>query len=156
MKHASILGTATACVLTLLAGCAANISPSTYSVGSVGQVNRTVAATVISARSVQINGTTGAGGATGAALGATAGSGLGSGGRANTAGAIVGAVAGAVAGAAVEQNATQQSGIEYVVQTENNNLMTIVQGPTPTFASGDKVLVLYGSPARIIADPRPH
>lgn len=138
-----------------LVGCASNISPTSYSVGSVGQVNRTVAGRVISVRPVEINGTTGAGGTVGGALGATAGSGLGSGGRANAAGAIAGAVVGAVAGAAIEQSATRQSGFEYVVQTENDNLMTIVQGANPTFAVNDKVLVLYGAPSRLISDPRP-
>jgi len=146
---------ASACLAAaVLAGCASNISPTSYSVGSVGQVNRTVAARVISVRSVEISGTTGAGGTVGGALGATAGSGIGSGGRANAAGAIAGAVVGAVAGAAIEQSATRQSGFEYVVQTENDNLMTIVQGADPTFAINDKVLVLYGAPARLIADPR--
>lgn len=138
-----------------LAACASNISPNSYSVGAVGQVNRTVAATIISTRQIDISGTTGAGGATGSALGATAGSGAGSGGRAQLAGGIAGAVIGAIAGAAIERSATMQAGVEYVVQTENNNLMTIVQGSTPLFAVKDKVLVLYGSPARIIADPRP-
>ncbi len=41
-----------------------------------------------------------------------------------------------------------------VVQTENGNLMTVVQGPDPVFSTGMRVLVLYGSPSRIIADPR--
>lgn len=142
-------------IVTALAGCASNISPTSYSVGSVGQVNRTIAGRVISARPVEINGSTGAGGTTGAALGATAGSGMGGSGRANLAGGIAGAVVGAIAGASIEQSATKQSGIEYVVQTENNNLMTIVQGDSPMFIVNDKVLVLYGAPARIIPDPRP-
>jgi outer membrane lipoprotein SlyB len=143
------------CVAASLAACASSTSPNSYSVGSVGQVNRTIAAKIISVRPVEISGVTGAGGATGAALGATAGSGTGNGGRANLAGGIAGAVAGAMVGAAIEQGATKQSGLEYVVQTDNNNLMTIVQGGVPSFAENDKVLVLYGSPARIIADPRP-
>jgi outer membrane lipoprotein SlyB len=141
-------------VLAGLSACASNVSPTSYSVGSVGQVNRTVAAKIISVRQVDIAGTTGAGGTVGGALGATAGSGIGHGDRANVAGAIAGAVVGAVAGAAIEQSATRQSGFEYVVQTENDNLMTIVQGANPTFVVNDKVLVLYGSPARIILDPR--
>jgi outer membrane lipoprotein SlyB len=151
-RHIAIASIA---ILAALAGCASNVSPTSYSVGAVGQVNRTIAAVVISARPVQIDGTTGVGGATGAALGATAGSGIGGSDRANIAGGIAGAVAGAIAGAAIEKGKTRQSGIEYVVQTENNNLMTIVQGPEPTFAPKARVLVLYGSPARIIADPRP-
>lgn len=147
-------GICTGLLCALLAGCTANISPASYSIGSVGQVNRTIAATVISARPVDINGTQGAGGAAGGAVGAIAGSSIGSGGRANAAGAIGGAVVGAIAGAAIEQATTKQTGAEYVVQTENGNLMTVVQGPTNPFIVGDKVLVLYGSPARIIADPR--
>jgi outer membrane lipoprotein SlyB len=141
-------------VIASLAACASNISPASYSIGSVGQVNRTVAGRVISVRPVEINGATGAGGAVGGALGATAGSGMGRGDRAHVAGAIAGAVVGAVAGAAIEQGASRQTGFEYVVQTENDNLMTIVQGASPTFVANDRVLVLYGSPSRLIPDPR--
>jgi outer membrane lipoprotein SlyB len=141
-------------VTTVLVGCASNLSPKTYSVGSVGQVNRTISATIISVREVDVAGTTGLGTGVGAAAGGVAGSSLGSGGRENLIGAIAGAVVGGIAGAAIEGGATQQKGMEYVVETENGNLMTIVQGITTIFSEGQKVLVLYGSPSRIIADPR--
>lgn len=62
--------------LLVLVGCAQNISPNSYSVGSVGMVNRTIAGTVISA-GVDISGTSALGGTAGAAVGATAGSALG-------------------------------------------------------------------------------
>jgi outer membrane lipoprotein SlyB len=138
-----------------LAGCATNISPATYSVGSVGQVNRTISGTVISAREIDVAGTTGVGGGAGAAAGAVVGSGAGgSNSRGNLVGAIGGAIIGGMAGSAIEANATRQKGIEYVVETENGNLMTIVQGTDPVFLKGQKVLVLYGSPSRVIADPR--
>lgn len=151
MRNIVILAT-----FSFMAGCASNISPQSYSVGSVGQVNRTVAATVISVRSVNIAGTTGVGGATGTASGVIIGSAASGGnGRGSALGAIAGAVAGGLIGAAIESNATQQSGNEYVLETENGNLMTIVQGLEPMFLVGQKVLILYGSPARIINDPRP-
>lgn len=150
MKALALLGAA----VIVLGGCASNISPKTYSVGSVGQVNRTVSATVISVREVDVAGTTGLGGGAGSAAGAVAGSNMGSSGRDNLLGAIGGAVAGGLAGAAIEGNATKQKGMEYVVETENGNLMTIVQGIDSVFAEGQKVLVLYGSPSRLIADPR--
>lgn len=146
-----------ACLLIasfLLGGCAANISPDTYSVGSVGQVNRTIAATVISVRSVHIAGTRGTGQAAGAAAGAVAGSSLGGSSRDGLVGAIGGAIVGGIAGAVVESSATKQDGLEYVVQTENGNLMTIVQGADPVFPVGHNVLVLYGAPSRVIDDPR--
>ena len=69
-------------------------------------------------------------------------------------GAIGGAVIGGLAGSAIEANATKQKAFEYVVETENGNLMTIVQGKDTVFAEGQKVLVLYSSPSRLIADPR--
>lgn len=141
--------------LTLvLAGCTSNIGPNAYSVSSVGQVNRSVAATVISVRDVDVTGTTGIGATTGVAAGATAGSVIGGGARSNILGAIGGAVIGGLAGAAIERNATEQHAVEYVVQTSNGNLMTLVQGPTPRLAEGDKVLLLYGSPSRLVVDPR--
>ena len=138
----------------LLCGCAKNISPQSYSVGSVGQVNRTIAGKVISVREVDITGSTGTGGGAGAALGAIGGSSIGGTGRDNLVGAISGAVIGGLIGSAIEGNGTKQQGIEYVVETENGNLMTVVQGLTPVFRAGQKVLVLYGSPSRVIADPR--
>lgn len=141
--------------LICLAGCTTNISPATYSVGSVGQVNRTISGTVISAREIDVAGTTGVGGGAGSMAGAVVGSGAGgSNSRGNIVGAIGGAIIGGMAGSAIEANATKQKGIEYVVETENGNLMTIVQGIDPFFRQGQKVLVLYGSPSRVIADPR--
>lgn len=136
-------------------GCASNISPQTYSVGSVGQVNRTVSGTIISARQVDIAGSTGVGAGAGTATGAVVGSAAGgNNSRGNIVGAIGGAIIGGVAGSAIEANATKQKGVEYVVETENGHLMTIVQGLDPTFNPGQKVLVLYGSPSRVIVDPR--
>ena len=141
-------------MLTLLGGCAQDISPNSYSVGSVGMVNRSIAGTIISARPVDIRGTSALGGAAGTAAGAAAGSAIGGGTRSNIVGAIGGAVVGGLTGAALEASATKQTGMEYVIETENGNLMTVVQGNTPLFVEGNKILVLYGSPSRIIADPR--
>jgi len=146
--------TALGAVIIALVGCKSNISPNTYSVGSVGQVNRTVSAVVISVREIDVSGTAGVGGGAGTAAGAVAGSNMGSDGRDHLLGAIGGAVVGGLAGAAIEGNATKQKGMEYVVETENGNLMTIVQGSDVVFAEGQKVLVLYGSPSRLISDPR--
>ncbi len=140
---------------SLLCACAApNISPQAYSSGAVGQVNRTVSGKVVSAREIAVSGTTGTGSNSGAAIGAVAGSSLGSNGRDNLAGAIAGAVIGGIAGASVEANATKQIGMEYVIETSNGSLITIAQGKEPLFNQGDKVLILYGSPSRVIADPR--
>ncbi|MGV8892704.1 MAG: glycine zipper domain-containing protein [Burkholderiaceae bacterium] len=151
IKHFFILISVSA----FLCGCTSSISPQTYSVGSVGQVNRTVSATVISSREVDIAGTTGMGSTAGTATGAVIGSAAGgNNARGNIVGAIGGAVVGAIIGASIEANSTKQKGIEYVVETETGNLMTIVQGVEPLFINGQRVFVLYGSPSRLIADPR--
>ncbi|GAB2710519.1 MULTISPECIES: glycine zipper 2TM domain-containing protein [Comamonas] len=139
----------------LLVGCANTTDPSTYSVGSVGQVNRSVSGIIVSARPVTINANTGAGAGVGGVAGAVAGSSIGGGTRAHALGAIGGAVAGALVGAAIEQNSSQLSGMEYVVSTSNGSLLTITQGSEPAYRENDRVIILYGSPARLIKDPRP-
>lgn len=149
MKAALALG-----ALVMLTSCAPNVRTDSYSVGSVGQVNRTVSGTVISVRSVMIDGSRGGGAAAGAAAGGVAGSTIGGSSEAAVIGAIGGIVVGAVAGAAGERAVSRAAGIEYVVQTENGNLMTVVQGVEPVFEVGRRVLVMYGAPSRVIADPR--
>lgn len=138
----------------LSAACVPDVRPESYSIGSVGQVNRSTSGVIISARSVSIDGSRGGGAAAGGAIGAIAGSQVGGSDAASAAAAIGGLVVGTIAGAASERKLSGQLGVEYVVETSNGNLMTIVQGAHPTFATGQKVLVLYGSPARVIADPR--
>jgi outer membrane lipoprotein SlyB len=151
-KHSMIGALLIGSFLPFIVCCQRNISPTSYSVGSVGQVNRAVKGVVKSARTVEVDGTTGVGGVAGAATGAVAGSSIGGGGRANAIGAIGGAVVGGIVGAAIERSATRQTAIEYVVETENGALLTLVQGPSPAFSLNDRVIVIYGSPSRLISD----
>ncbi|HLZ68059.1 MAG TPA: hypothetical protein VKQ29_17680 [Aliidongia sp.] len=138
----------------MCAGCQPNVSPDTYSVGAVGQANRTVRGMIISARAVAISGTqSGIGAGAGAAAGGVAGSHLGGNGTTAAIGAIGGVIAGGIVGAMAEDAATRQGGMEYVVQTENGALLTVVQGAQPALSQSQKVLVIYGSRSRVIADP---
>lgn len=137
-----------------LLGCQPNISPDSYPVSSAGQVNRSVRGMVVSARTVDIQGSqSGVGTMAGTATGAVAGSAIGSSTRANVIGAIGGAVIGGVVGGAVEEGTTRQQGMEYVVETEDGTLLTIVQGIESPLQEGDRVIVVYGARARVIADP---
>ncbi len=142
----------TIAISCLLAGCAPSISPDTYSVGQVGSVNRAVEGVIISARPVQIDRNTGAGGAAGAGIGAAGGSAIGSSTEGSIAAAIAGAVVGGIAGAAAERAVNKADGVEYVVRTTNGALLTIVQGGE-ALAVNDPVIVMYGSPARLIRNP---
>jgi outer membrane lipoprotein SlyB len=143
-----------ALVSLLVAGCAHDISPQTYRVGGVGQVNQTQPATVVGVREVEVAGNREVGTGAGTAVGAIVGSAAGSGNRGSLIGAIGGAILGGMAGSAIESGATKQRGLEYIVETEGGRLMTIVQGLEPVFYKGQRVLILYGNPTRLIADPR--
>ena len=134
-----------------LSACAPDISPDSYSIGSVGQVNRAVSGVILSARPVAIQGTrSGLGAGAGALAGGTAGSTIGGSTEANIIAAVGGAVIGGITGAAVEESATQQTGMEYVVETDNGALVTVVQGDEMPLAAGLRVLVIYGTRARVI------
>lgn len=154
MRNTAFLLSALA-IIVAGSACTPKISPDTYSVGSVGQVNRVVRGTIVSSRLVAISGTqSGAGAATGIAAGGVAGSAMGGNTRTNVLGAIGGAVVGGIAGAAIEESSTRQQGMEYVVETENGALLTVVQGTDPSLSVGQRVLVMYGQRARVIADTR--
>ncbi len=140
--------------LGLVAGCTQNINPDTYSVEGAGKVNKTVPGVIVSSRKVSVAGTNSTGKTVGVLAGAAAGSAIGGGTRSHILGAIGGALLGGIAGGAIEEGVTSQGGIEYVVQTEGGSLVTLTQGPSPVFSKGQKVLILYGSKARIIADER--
>lgn len=152
MRWAGLAAVSSALMLTL-AGCA-DVSPASYSVGSVGQVNRAVRGVIISARNVRVRGSeTGVGATAGAIAGGAGGAQIGNNAATNIVGAVGGAVVGGVVGAVVEERGTRQTAIEYVVETESGAIMTLVQGGEDEMHVGDHVLVLYGERSRIIPDP---
>ena len=140
------------CMGLLASACTTNINPDTYSVGSTQRAQRSVSGVIVGARPVNVQGTSQTGTLIGAAAGGVAGSAIGGSSRANILGAIGGAVLGGIAGNMVEKGITNQTGVEYTVRTNNGGTITLVQGTSPTFAVGQKVLIVYGKEARIIAD----
>ncbi|MDQ8039871.1 MAG: glycine zipper 2TM domain-containing protein [Rickettsiella sp.] len=143
--------------ITTLVGCAPSLSPDVYSTGNAGQIHRVVKGVVINSRFVNVSDSgTGIsiGSVTGGALGAIAGSQIGRGNGSLAAG-IGGALLGGIAGNHVQKGLTTQTGVEYVVKLHNKSLISVVQGPTPTFNRGQHVLVEYGNGgrSRVIADP---
>lgn len=143
---------ATAAIIILpLSGCVTNTAPNQYRASQVGSVNRAVQGTVLSARAVSVDTSTGAGGVAGAGAGGAIGAAIGDGGSDLVVGAVAGAIIGGLVGAAIEKRNAIKDAREYVVQTSNGALLTVVQAGEP-IAEGAKVIVLYGSPARIIID----
>lgn len=138
-------------VALLASGCARNISPHAYSDATVGEASRTFKGTIVSVRTVQVgpdkleNNLVGAGigGVTGGVLGNQFGKGKGN--LATTAG---GAILGALAGSYAEKELKTQDAFEYVVQLQNGEMRTVVQGMDVRFNPGQRILLMVGERGR--------
>ena len=141
-------------ILAVLAGCSTT-SPDVIQRGDAQRLSQVQDATVLSVRSVTVDGSqSGIGGVTGAVVGGVAGSQVGG----HTTGAVVGvlgAVAGALAGNAIERMGTSEDAIEVLVQLRNGERRAIVQAKgNETLAAGDPViLVTTGGKTRVTRAP---
>lgn len=135
-----------------ICSCGRQISPDTYSGEGVGESSVTHAGIIVHARMVNIqdqeylqDNTMGiiGGGLGGAYLGSKVGKGEG-----NTLATIGGALIGAAGGALAEQSLKAQPAMEYVVQLDNGETRTVVQGPSPQFAAGQTVYLIVGKKGR--------
>lgn len=121
------------------------MSPNVYSARQVGEASMTYAGRIVNVRPVCVQQASGVGTVAGGVAGGVLGSAIGRGDLAPTA---IGALAGAVAGSLIEQDASRQTGFEYVIQLDNGQLMTIVQGCNPFFQCGDPVYVIMSGSGR--------
>ena len=97
---------------------------------------------VESVRLVRIdNPNSGVGGLSGAIVGGIAGSHVG-GGSGQAVGAVLGAVAGGLLGQAIEQDATQRTGLEITILLDSGKYVAITQEADENFRSGDRVRIL--------------
>ena len=135
----------------LFSGCQANINSDHYSTSATGKVSTVSQCTVLNVRYVGVNSDTGAGTLVGSVAGGIAGSTIGGGSTAHTLGAVGGALLGGLVGSATEQGMSSQTGIEYVVKLDNGQVISITQGTNGQLSVGQRCLVLYGNPSRIIA-----
>jgi outer membrane lipoprotein SlyB len=141
-----------ALALAGLGGCAPDYSPNTYASNAVQQANKVEPGVVVGFRQVEIsaNGTVGAvtGGAAGGVLGAQADA------SSITAalGAVGGALVGGLVGTGIEHAANDTTGWEYIVRKPNGELLSVTQREKTPIALGQKVLVITGNQARIVAD----
>ena len=135
-----------------LVGCSPDYSPNVYSGNAVQQADKVESGVVIGFRQVEIqsDGTVGAiaGGAAGGVLGTQAGDGTVS----RALGAVGGALAGGLIGTTVEHTTGDTTGWEYIVREAKGDLVSVTQRQDKPLAVGQKVLVIFGKQARIIAD----
>jgi len=142
-------------VALVLSACATS-NPNVVPVYGAQRMSHVYDATVLSTRPITIDGSqTGLGAGAGAIAGGIAGSNVG-GGNGAIVGSLIGAVIGGVAGNAVERGATQQNGVEIIVQLRNGERRAIVQGATPdVFTPGDPViLIVTGGNTRVQRAPQ--
>jgi outer membrane lipoprotein SlyB len=136
----------------LAIGCSSTDGVGRYRVQSIGNAERSVFAEVISARAAYIMEQTSGAGAT---LGGTVGGGLASDGSDNVAVVIAGVIAGALVGDYIEAQGNVYEATEYVIKTSNGILLTVAQinKNQETFSTGDRVVLVYGYPNRLISAP---
>ena len=137
--------------LAFLSACQADIGSNQYSTGSVGVASSASPCSVLSVRQVSVKTDNGVGSVIGAVAGGVAGYSIGSGSTAHNLGAIGGAVLGGVAGGAAQSALSSQGGFEYVVKLDNGQIMTLTQGTDTLLTPGQRCLMLFGNPSRIIA-----
>lgn len=142
--------TATAAFL-FLCGCQADIDSNQYSAASTGRASAASPCTVINVRQVKVKTDNELGTIIGGAAGGIAGYSIGSGKTAHLLGGLGGAVLGGIAGDATQGALSSQSAYEYVVKLDNGQIMTLTQGSDALLAPGQKCMMLFGNPSRLIA-----
>lgn len=129
-----------------------------YGHRDVGKATIVKYGTVIDTRPVEITGENhGVGAAAGVGAGALAGSFVGSGGG-NIGAVIAGALIAGLAGHAIEQEIDDRKGIEYTIDLESGDAVTVAQNVNPEdkpIGEGDRVMVqTSGEYMRVLPAPK--
>ena len=138
--------------LLAIASCAPDYSPNTYNATAVQQANKVERGVVVGVRPVDVAAGGAVGAATGAAAGGAVGSTAGGGSVSSTLGAVGGALIGGIVGVGTEKAIADTRAWEYIVRKPTGELVSVTQQDKVALPLGQKVLVIAGSQARIVAD----
>lgn len=147
-----MFGLPAALVVGILAGCTPNYSPNTYAATATQQANKVERAVVIGFRQVKISTSGTVGAVTGGAAGGVLGSQSGTFGINAALGAVGGTAIGGLIGTSIEHVTGDTTGWEYIVRKPDGELLSVTQREEKPIEIGQKVLVIAGSQARIVAD----
>lgn len=138
-------------VLGALAACGPSYSPDTYASTAAQKAAKVDQGVIVGVRPVGItaSGTTGM--VAGATAGGVAGAQIGTG-TASAFSAIGGSLLGGLAGTAAEHAVADTDAYEYIVRKPNGDLISVTQKDKEPLPLGQKVLVIGGDQARIVAD----
>ena len=134
-----------------LAGCGPDYSPNTYASNAVQRANKVDQGVVVGVRQVDVSASGAVGTVTGAAAGGIAGAQVGNG-ATSAFTALGGSLVGGLAGAAAEHATSDTKAFEYIVRKTNGDLLSVTQKDDVPLAIGQKVLVIAGDQARVVAD----
>jgi outer membrane lipoprotein SlyB len=148
----NVTGGIAAAMLGVLSGCGPSYSPNTYAAAAVQQANKVEQGEVVGVRQVGVSADAALGTVVGAAAGGIAGSQVEAGGPVTALSALGGSVLGGVVGSGVEHAEGDTKAFEYIVQQTNGDLVSVTQKDTVPLAIGEKVLVITGKQARVVAD----
>jgi outer membrane lipoprotein SlyB len=137
-----------AAVVMLLAGCAGDYSPNTYASNAVQLANKVESGTIVGYREVAIS----AKGNIGAVSGGAAGGILGAQYADSALVALGGSTVGAIVGNTLDHATGDTAGWEYIVRKMNGDMLSVTQREKKPLVLGQKVLVIMGPQARVIAD----
>jgi outer membrane lipoprotein SlyB len=137
-----------AAAAVLLAGCASDYSPNTYASNAVQLANKVESGTVVGYREVAIS----AKGNIGAVSGGAAGGILGAQYADSALVALGGSTVGAIVGNTLDHATGDTTGWEYIVRKMNGDMLSVTQREKKPLALGQRVLVIMGPQARVIAD----
>jgi outer membrane lipoprotein SlyB len=136
-----------------LTACAGEHSPDVYAADAVQQANKVEPGVVVGFRQVTISASGKVGAVTGGAAGGIlGGSQAGSLGVSSALGAVGGTAIGGIIGNTIERVAGDTTGWEYIVRKPDGGMLSLTQREPKPIPVGQKVLVITGSQARIVAD----
>ena len=139
--------------LLSLSACVSQDGVGEYRVASIGNAQRTVEATILSTKPVMlIRSPSGAGANAGGLLGAA----MAAESSDNAAVIVAGLIGGVIIGNNIENSIGSIQGFEYLIQTQTGKLITVAQPSqgNDLLMEGNKALLIYGYPHRLVKDPR--
>ena len=138
--------------LVSLAACSPGYSPNTYASTAVQQAAKVEQGVVVGVREVKVEASGATGAVTGAAVGGIAGSQAPTSGVGTALTTLGGSLVGGLVGTGIERATGDTTAFEYVVRKPNNEMISVTQKDAKALPIGQKVLVIAGSQARIVAD----
>ena len=136
-------------LLAAVPACAPTNTGTTFAPGALGRPAVVNYGTIIGARPVAVQGSSGVGTVAGALAGGVAGSFIGGDWRSNALAGLGGAIIGGMAGTALERGATQGQAAEFFVRLDQGGDMSVVQTNEEGLQVGDRVVIASGDRTRL-------